>query len=1530
MAVAAAAAASSLEAVSAGLLNGTSLASSSAATTADASVATPPASVRTTSPLPSSAINSSPSSQSISMMMSPLATPSPSLADAVTFPSSSSSSPVPGQLGVPPLEQEKVLGVTILTQLQELDLAIKHREQNKVDGRKTRWIEHRKKQEELGSSPGSASGTPTGSSSTRKRRSGSAGAKHKKENIDVSSCLISSSRSLNSSPYKTDESSVHDSTPPDNNNITPYKLPISPDTSAMKIEVSEPLVGSVGPSNVLETMKQQFLQDTIKDTLVDSAKLIINAPDSDQIQEGASCNAKKKKPKAASATSLLVKKKKGRPKRLQRGVFPQGKGESKTMKAMKNKNGKAKAVNGSVAQKKANASSAINNFFIKAKTRGLRDVRKPEENSDDSPNAEDRSNETEVKVESEPTGISGGTSLLVSSITQPSKCLLIAATAKVLSNKGPSVSKKSSSKSTKLTLDAKKKKSLLASVNELTNGNESASNSSVKIVKIIKKKLPSKQNKSGPTETLEPLTKESQKQTPPDPLECDSSEPTDVTKRGRARVFKRKHETNSCSPSPKCSKKTSTVVAEVHNSMNGEPQQTLIVCPKPGVGGRKRRPLSPVKNTSSVANVASNNSSLMTNGAQSVATVIDPDSDSNHERTPLEQPTSATSPKNTTPMLSEQPSLESSLTTVNRVKTEFASNGSIAHSISTPPLSPLEGSVQNRTSPNTRSTMVMTNGSPKLVVSPPTHSITNGDSADVEATKVVVNLTSNDVNNTLVLPSRKKSSSPVKLIRTGLAKVGEVSPQSLVSDGSSTDKTSEKTSPRSGGKSVPSSIKSSPSVKSSQSAGKLSPSSKKLLPSVSISTPSDVNLQSVSGSTPIHLQNGCMEDQSTSCFVTDGLSLLDSSANSSLYLPIETKEIQSAISSEITDQEIRIKSPTDSDCDNNNRNEPEVIDLAEKEKSQKKPDGDCVPMNKEMNKNSDSVDAKKPRRPPRFLKALFKDEGVQNMLKSIEVENSITDGNFSSPPDAGVAHKLRPKRPPEHSMAISPEPDLEIFFSTGTGKRKRKCNEADSLYMDEGALNLLTSCSSGPRRGSLCHDDLASSMTVVEDGRSQQQLDWGTRVSLNGTDQLSDFSVSAIAKRKPGRPQKPKSYSSKSSSPSSTPDLEIEIDVPNIRKKGETTLRRVDDNIVQQSQPSKTNALGTDGRTDHKMASGGAAAGPSKGSVLSSSDCTVIDSICVASSVSSMGVNRATAAVNKQGHQSPPVKMRRADLPTSPTMSSLDSLVRSLEGSSGVVPTSGVAFVPHRMPESLVPPLRGMRGLMTVDGSVSGGLRQSQRTSVRQTGDFSNISYRDIVIRKMNNFAHIIMAPVTTKIKNSLNSRVLRELCDVLSAIRGDSSVRLVLITSNGSSFCQGVDLTCLHHSNPDTVNEHAHNLARAIKEFLRLLVQFPKPIIAGVNGNAMGLGVTMLPLFDMVYASDNAEFYLPYSKLGQVPEGGATYTFPTLFGKLQATRLFMGHKFSAHEGVTFGLVSEVLWPANFNEALLPKVALLATQSAQV
>jgi hypothetical protein len=68
-------------------------------------------------------------------------------------------------------------------------------------------------------------------------------------------------------------------------------------------------------------------------------------------------------------------------------------------------------------------------------------------------------------------------------------------------------------------------------------------------------------------------------------------------------------------------------------------------------------------------------------------------------------------------------------------------------------------------------------------------------------------------------------------------------------------------------------------------------------------------------------------------------------------------------------------------------------------------------------------------------------------------------------------------------------------------------------------------------------------------------------------------------------------------------------------------------------------------------------------------------------------------------------------------------------------------------------------------------------------------------------------------------------------------------------------------------------------REFLKSLALFNKPLVAGVHGAAVGLGVTMLPFFDMVFASDKATFYTPYAKLGQVPEGAAILTLPHMLG---------------------------------------------------
>lgn len=68
-------------------------------------------------------------------------------------------------------------------------------------------------------------------------------------------------------------------------------------------------------------------------------------------------------------------------------------------------------------------------------------------------------------------------------------------------------------------------------------------------------------------------------------------------------------------------------------------------------------------------------------------------------------------------------------------------------------------------------------------------------------------------------------------------------------------------------------------------------------------------------------------------------------------------------------------------------------------------------------------------------------------------------------------------------------------------------------------------------------------------------------------------------------------------------------------------------------------------------------------------------------------------------------------------------------------------------------------------------------------------------------------------------------------------------------------------------------------REFIKTLANFNKPIVAGIQGAAVGLGVTMLPLFDLVIASDKATFSTPYGQLGQIPEGAAILTLSQTIG---------------------------------------------------
>jgi enoyl-CoA hydratase/carnithine racemase len=107
--------------------------------------------------------------------------------------------------------------------------------------------------------------------------------------------------------------------------------------------------------------------------------------------------------------------------------------------------------------------------------------------------------------------------------------------------------------------------------------------------------------------------------------------------------------------------------------------------------------------------------------------------------------------------------------------------------------------------------------------------------------------------------------------------------------------------------------------------------------------------------------------------------------------------------------------------------------------------------------------------------------------------------------------------------------------------------------------------------------------------------------------------------------------------------------------------------------------------------------------------------------------------------------------------------------------------------------------------------------------------------------------------------------------------------------------------SNPPTESDSD------VAKFLAALLNFPKPLLAAVKGNAVGVGTTMLLHCDVVVASPTAKFSMPFTSLGLVPEAGSSYLFPRLVGYQRAAQIFMtGDSFDAAAAKEMGLVAQI------------------------
>jgi enoyl-CoA hydratase/carnithine racemase len=155
--------------------------------------------------------------------------------------------------------------------------------------------------------------------------------------------------------------------------------------------------------------------------------------------------------------------------------------------------------------------------------------------------------------------------------------------------------------------------------------------------------------------------------------------------------------------------------------------------------------------------------------------------------------------------------------------------------------------------------------------------------------------------------------------------------------------------------------------------------------------------------------------------------------------------------------------------------------------------------------------------------------------------------------------------------------------------------------------------------------------------------------------------------------------------------------------------------------------------------------------------------------------------------------------------------------------------------------------------------------------------------------------------KNALTHAMYSALAAALERAAHDETIRVTTILGSGGAFTAGNDLKDFMETPPLGTDQ-------PVFRFLRAISSFPKPLIAGVTGPAIGVGTTMLLHCDLVVAAASALFHMPFVDLGLVPEAASSLLFPRLVGpQLAARHLILGDPFDAEAALRYGMIGEIV-----------------------
>lgn len=166
---------------------------------------------------------------------------------------------------------------------------------------------------------------------------------------------------------------------------------------------------------------------------------------------------------------------------------------------------------------------------------------------------------------------------------------------------------------------------------------------------------------------------------------------------------------------------------------------------------------------------------------------------------------------------------------------------------------------------------------------------------------------------------------------------------------------------------------------------------------------------------------------------------------------------------------------------------------------------------------------------------------------------------------------------------------------------------------------------------------------------------------------------------------------------------------------------------------------------------------------------------------------------------------------------------------------------------------------------------------------------------------------------NALDEATCTALTDAFESPATDAAedIRVIVLTGSGGSFSAGADVIDIASNSPSSeaeAQQAAEHTMRRANALIRAIIFCPVPVVAQVNGPAVGIGASMALASDLIYASEDAYFLLAFTKIGLMPDGASSLLVPAAVGRARASAMMLlADQMSAEDALATGLINGVV-----------------------